>query len=72
MHSVWLQDPLGDFVAINQELQLFHPQLALKTQVVVVNKMDIPATREAFPQLRRQIRDICGHTRIVGISAATG
>lgn len=66
------EDPLGDFEAINQELELFNPQLALKTQVVVVNKLDIPAVRDAFPRLRRDIRDICGHTRIVGISAATG
>eukprot|EP01037_Dinobryon_pediforme_P046037 gene46037-59027_t len=41
-------------------------------QVVAVNKMDIPQVREDFPRLRKQIKEICGHTRIVGISAATG
>ena len=27
------EDPVGDFIAINQELELFNPKLALKTQV---------------------------------------
>ena len=59
-------------MAINQELQLYNPLLARKMQVVAVNKMDIPQVREDFPRLRKQIKEICGHTRIVGISAATG
>jgi hypothetical protein len=65
-------DPLGDFTAINQELQLFNPQLALKAQVVVVNKVDIPAVREALPGLLTMLRRAAGHSRVMGISAATG
>ena len=30
------EDPVGDFIAINQELELFNPKLALKTQVHTV------------------------------------
>ena len=30
------EDPVGDFIAINQELELFNPKLALKTQVRTV------------------------------------
>jgi GTP-binding protein len=33
------QDPVGDFVAINNELRLFNPLVALKPQVVVLNKV---------------------------------
>lgn len=33
------EDPLGDFIAINQELELFNPKLAKKPQVVVINKV---------------------------------
>lgn len=65
-------DPLGDFRAINQELQLFNPALARKTQVVALNKIDIPAARERLPELIRDIRREAGHTRVMGISAATG
>jgi GTPase involved in cell partitioning and DNA repair len=33
------EDPIGDFKAINQEIELFNPKLANKTQVgfIVVN-----------------------------------
>ena len=65
-------DPIGDFKAINQELQLFNPKLALKTQVVVVNKIDIPAVQDKLPELKLQLRELAGHSRIMGISAATG
>jgi GTP-binding protein len=63
---------VGDFVAINQELELYNPDLAKKEQVVVVNKLDIPEVRAAYPSLRKELRRLAGHTRVVGISAATG
>lgn len=66
------EDPVGDFVAINQELELFNPRLANKTQVVVINKIDIPEVREKLPEMIKQLRKVAGHTRIIGISAATG
>jgi GTP-binding protein len=43
-------DPVGDFEAINQELELFNPKLAEKTQVVVINKIDIPEVQEKVRQ----------------------
>lgn len=66
------EDPLGDFKAINQELELFNPKLANKTQVVVVNKIDIPEVREKLEPLLTSIRKEAGHSRVLGISAATG
>lgn len=39
------EDPVGDFIAINQELELFNPKLVTKPQVVVINKIDIPEVR---------------------------
>ena len=33
------EDPVGDFIAINQELELFNPKLALKTQVIPCNDL---------------------------------
>lgn len=66
------EDPLGDLVAINQELELFNAKLANRTQVVVVNKIDLPEVQAKLETLLPQIRQTCGHTRIMGISAATG
>jgi GTP-binding protein len=43
------QDPMGDFEAINQELELFNPALAQKPQVVVFNKMDLPDAQAQWP-----------------------
>lgn len=64
-------DPLGDFLAINQELALFNPRLANKTQVVVINKIDIPEVADKVDELLPQLQRLAGHTRIVPISAAT-
>ena len=65
------EDPINDFIAINQELELFNPKVANMTQVVVINKIDIPEVREKLPALIEKIKSICKHTRVMGISAAT-
>lgn len=66
------EDPLGDFKAINQELELYNPKLAQKMQVVVINKIDIPDVREKLDDLIQSISQHAGHKRVLGISAATG
>jgi GTP-binding protein len=38
-------DPLVDFAAINRELVRFSPDLALKPQIVGINKVDLPSTQ---------------------------
>lgn len=43
-------DPLGDFEAITQELELFNPALVEKPQLVVLNKMDLPDAQEQWPE----------------------
>ena len=45
-------DPLGDFEAINLELNLFNPALADTTQLVVFNKMDLPEAQAAWPTVK--------------------
>ena len=49
-------DPLGDYQAINQELELFNPALADKPQVVVLNKMDLAEVRQRWPGVRRALQ----------------
>jgi GTP-binding protein len=64
-------DPLGDYEAINQELELFNPRLADKRQIVALNKMDLPDVRERWPEIARGLR-ADGVIEPLGISAATG
>jgi GTPase len=64
-------DPLGDFHAINQELELFNPQLGAKPQVVAFNKMDITEARELWPKVSRALRER-GVVEPLAISAVTG
>ena len=47
------EDPIGDFITINQELEKYDPFLSNKPQVVVLNKVDIPEVREKEAELVR-------------------
>lgn len=62
-------DPLGDFEAINQELELFNPQVLNKPQIVVLNKMDLPETQAHWPAIEQAIQ-AQGYP-VFAISAAT-
>lgn len=62
-------DPLGDFAAINQEMELFSPGLIHKPQLVVLNKMDLPEAQEIWPTVEKAMVD-AGRTAMA-ISAVT-
>lgn len=62
-------DPLGDFAAINQELELFNPGLQEKPQLVVLNKLDLPAAQEQWPTIEGAMREK-GYP-VLAISAVT-
>ncbi|MCC7352856.1 MAG: GTPase ObgE [Anaerolineae bacterium] len=63
-------DPLGDWQAINQELELFNPLLAQKPQVVALNKLDLPEARAIWPQVERALK--ARGQEAFAISAVTG
>lgn len=63
-------DPLGDYHAINQELELFKPHLADKPQIVACNKMDLPDVQARWPALRDAFQRL--GVELLPISAATG
>ena len=44
----------------------------LTEQVVVINKIDIPEVRDKLEELTKGIKKAAGHSRVLGISAATG
>ena len=50
------RDPIEDFCIINRELEKFHPELALRPQIVAANKIDL-ATLEQLSRLRAYIAD---------------
>jgi GTP-binding protein len=41
------EHPLAVYETVNRELEFFNPQLAQKSQIVVLNKMDLPETETA-------------------------
>ncbi len=45
-------DPLADYSQINNEMALFDKRLLSKTQLVALNKIDLPDTRERYGQLK--------------------
>ena len=64
------QDPIGDYLAINNELQLFSSILANKPQIVVINKIDIPEVSEKLVRIMTDIKSHMSHKRLLTISAA--
>lgn len=63
-------DPVADFKAINKELLLFSPTLASKPQVVIVNKVDLPAVSDKLNCLMQALREDMSHKRLLSMSAA--
>lgn len=64
-------DPINDFRIINRELEKYDSFLAQKPQVVVLNKIDITEVDERKEKLLQELRDACGHSRVLPISGAT-
>ncbi len=63
-------DPLQDMEVVNSELAEYDASLKEKPQLVAVNKMDLPAAREAWSELSETLRR--KGIEALAISAATG
>jgi GTP-binding protein len=50
-------DPYQDFQNLNQELRQYNPQLLLKKQIIVTNKMDLPDAWHKLTLLKQQIKE---------------
>lgn len=68
------EDPVDDYLMINQELEQFNPDMAAKKQLVVVNKLDVTEVREAQESLTSRLNEAIGDiaSNVHFISAATG
>jgi GTP-binding protein len=60
------EDPYGDYVKINHELEMYDEALLERPQIVVINKIDMPDTKEKIEALKSKISH-----KIVLISAIT-
>lgn len=65
-------DPLGDYDAIQTELGLFSPELAVKPQIVAYNKMDVPDSSDYWDEIKAGLlqRGVAEED-VLAISAAT-
>lgn len=63
------EDPVADFNQINAELALFDDNLGDRTQIVVLNKLDLPSVRERWPEIQAALNER-GYD-VLAISAAT-
>jgi GTP-binding protein len=61
-------DPLKSLEVINRELTLYNESLGKKTQIVVLNKLDLPGAAEAAENFKRASADM----EILTISALKG
>lgn len=60
--------PLASFNLINNELAKYSDTLARKTQIVVLNKIDLPGTDEKIAAFNAAVKEI----QVLTLSAATG
>lgn len=65
------RDPIRDFHVICDELERFNPELRERPQLVVLNKLDLPYTRDAVDELRAFFEDEL-QLPFLAISATTG
>ncbi|MBN1137037.1 MAG: GTPase ObgE [Anaerolineae bacterium] len=63
-------DPLTDYQAINHELAEFSQRLAVRPQIVVLNKMDLPDAQAWWPLVQEAMGE--HGVEVHAISAATG
>ncbi|HPM78893.1 MAG TPA: GTPase ObgE [bacterium] len=64
------RDPLADFDALNGELRAYSEELAQRPQIVVANKIDIPAAEEALQHLTTALNE--RGIKIYPVSAKAG
>jgi GTPase len=63
------KDPLAEWRTVNRELELFDPELGKKPQIVVANKIDLPAGKNHANLLAKKLPTGC--QPLHAISAAT-
>lgn len=65
--TIDLQNPLAEYETINRELANYSSQLMEKPQIVALNKMDLPGTKEAARAFQAAVKD----REVLQLSAVT-
>lgn len=63
------RDPIEDFNKINNELLRYNDKLSYKKQIIVLNKMDLPESKENAERIKNELSE---KYDIFEVSAATG
>ena len=63
------RDPIEDFYKINEELKQYSDKLTDKSQIIVLNKIDLPEAQENLERIKKEFSD---KYEIIEVSAATG
>jgi GTP-binding protein len=63
-------DPVKDFKTLNRELERYHPSLKEKSQIVAVNKVDLPGARDRGEEVMRTFEKM--GIRLHFVSGKTG
>ena len=61
------RNPVDDFNAINNELKFYNRELALRPQIIAVNKIDLPEAKKNLEDFKKRVKH-----KIYPISALTG
>jgi GTP-binding protein len=64
------REPLKDFRIINEELKQYSPSLAARPQIIALNKIDLPETRERIERFRTDFES--KGMNVFAVSAMTG
>ena len=64
------ESPLDNMIKVNNELSLFDSSLARKPQIVVINKIDLPAVQDKKKEIKKAFRE--AGIDVHFISAVTG
>jgi len=67
MAGVDQRDPLDDFLTLNNELEQYGPVLGKKSQIIVANKIDLPAAQSNLKKFKSKVKK-----DIIAVSALTG
>ena len=71
--AAWLfeeRDPIRDYEAIRRELACYDAELAKRTEIVAINKVDVVDEHERLEPIEAALRERCGE--VFRISGATG
>jgi len=65
-------DPLADFEQINEELAQYNPELAKKSQIIVLNKRDLPSAHNYWPAVQAKAKALNSPAMFVSAVTQSG